>query len=297
MSGKQAKSSSQFDWATVVTINPVTIELDSAPGVTIDDGIDNLTGSVAEGNRVRVHIVNGRAYIYANPSLARTETSLTHSALRTVQTIAERDALYNQMISDGARPSITPISILVKDHDRVYLTYGAGWELQGEPAGMIAPYAGASAPAGWLLCQGQAVSRTTYAALFAVTGTTYGTGDGSTTFNLPNLQGRVPVGLQSSDTDFNTRGKTGGAKTHTLTTAQIPAHKHDLNQTGRQSHTIAWGDAGANVHWNTIASSGPPPSNNLTTRQGTWVDTMNTGGGQAHPNLQPYLVVNYIIRS
>lgn len=65
-------------------------------------------------------------------------------------------------------------------------------------SGMISPYAGASAPAGFLLCDGSAVSRTTYAALFSIISTTYGVGDGSTTFNLPNLQGRIPVGKENA---------------------------------------------------------------------------------------------------
>lgn len=62
------------------------------------------------------------------------------------------------------------------------------------PVGTIAPFAGNTAPPGWLLCYGQAISRTTYAALFAVTGTTFGAGDGSTTFNLPDCRGRLPLG-------------------------------------------------------------------------------------------------------
>jgi microcystin-dependent protein len=94
-------------------------------------------------------------------------------------------------------------------------------------------YAAATAPAGWLNCDGSAVSRTTYADLFAVTSTTYGVGNGTTTFNLPDLRGRIPVGLDNmGGTDAgrlsvaNTLGGTGGTETHTLTSAQIPAHSH-----------------------------------------------------------------------
>lgn len=82
------------------------------------------------------------------------------------------------------------------------------------PVGMISIHAGADAPAGWLLCQGQAVSRTTYSQLFGVVSTTYGSGDGSTTFNLPNLKGRVVVGIDSAQTQFDARGETGGDMTH-----------------------------------------------------------------------------------
>ena len=95
------------------------------------------------------------------------------------------------------------------------------------PAGVINMYGGSSAPTGWLLCDGSAVSRTTYSELFTAISTTYGSGDGSTTFNVPNLSGKVPVGKDSADTDFDTLGETGGSKTHTLTTAQLPSHTHN----------------------------------------------------------------------
>ena len=84
------------------------------------------------------------------------------------------------------------------------------------PTGGVTMYGAGSAPSGWLLCDGTAVSRTTYAALFAVISTTYGVGNGSTTFNLPNLKGKVPVGLDSADTAFDVLGETSGSKTHTL---------------------------------------------------------------------------------
>jgi microcystin-dependent protein len=100
-------------------------------------------------------------------------------------------------------------------------------------AGVLAPYAGSSAPSGWLLCYGQAVSRTTYAALFTVLSTTYGAGDGSTTFNLPDLRGRSVFGKDDmggstaarlgSIITGTTLGATGGTERHTLTTAQLPS--------------------------------------------------------------------------
>lgn len=100
-------------------------------------------------------------------------------------------------------------------------------------AGMM-PYAGTSAPLGWLLCDGSAVSRVTYADLFAVIGVIYGIGDGATTFNLPNLNGRVPVGAGSytdsvSGPITRSLGQVGGAEAHVLTTAQMPTHSHIIN--------------------------------------------------------------------
>jgi microcystin-dependent protein len=112
------------------------------------------------------------------------------------------------------------------------------------PAGMIAPYAGATAPSGWLMADGSAVSRTTYAALYAALGgasSPYGQGDGSTTFNLPNLKGRVPVGVDAAQTEFDARAETGGAKTHTLTTSEMPSHTHSATH----DHTASSGTESA----------------------------------------------------
>lgn len=94
------------------------------------------------------------------------------------------------------------------------------------PLGAIFEYAGATAPTKWLLCQGQAISRTTYADLFAVIGTRYGAGDGATTFNLPDKRSNVGVGLDSRDTKFNTLGKKYGEKTHKLVYDELPVLQH-----------------------------------------------------------------------
>lgn len=98
------------------------------------------------------------------------------------------------------------------------------------PPGVVSPYAGSSAPSGWLLCDGSTKSQTTYAALYAVIGATYNTGsEGAGNFRLPNMKGKVPVGLDSAQTEFDVLGETGGAKTVTLTAAEsgLPAHSHD----------------------------------------------------------------------
>lgn len=107
------------------------------------------------------------------------------------------------------------------------------------PAGVMVDYGGTSAPSGWLLCNGAAISRTTYAALFAAIGTAYGTGDGSTTFNIPDRRGKFSLGLAASGTG-STLGGTGGSIDHTHS---VPAHYHgmgtgaDLNITSGGAHT------------------------------------------------------------
>lgn len=152
------------------------------------------------------------------------------------------------------------------------------------PVGGVQAYAGSTAPNGYLLCDGQAVSRTTYADLFNVIGTTYGTGDGSTTFNVPNLKGKVLVGYNSSETEFNTLGKTDGEKKHSLTTAEMPTHNHQL-----------WDAAGGNVTFPAYTSkSNSNTGGSVTTAWGSV--TTYAGEGQPHNILQPYLVMNYIIK-
>lgn len=103
------------------------------------------------------------------------------------------------------------------------------------PPGVYMPFGGSTAPTGWLSCDGAAISRTTYASLFAAIGTTYGVGDGSTTFNLPNMGDRIPVGKSGTRTLGTTGGTSsvtpsGSVANTTLTTAQLANHSHLINQ-------------------------------------------------------------------
>jgi len=190
------------------------------------------------------------------------------------------------------------------------------------PSGTINQTARATAPAGYLLCDGSAISRTTYSSLFDAIGTAYGVGNGSTTFNIPNLQGRVPVGRDSAQTEFDTLGETGGAKTHTLTVTEMPSHTHTQNS---HNHTQNSHNHSQNAHshstFNQIIGLGgfgqaspifgnavtdvqtrntdaTTATNNATTatNQATTATNQNTGGGGAHNNLQPYVVLNYMIK-
>lgn len=160
---------------------------------------------------------------------------------------------------------------------------------QATPVGTVNAYAGATAPDGWLLCNGAAVSRTTYAALYAVIGTTYGAGDGSTTFNVPNLTNRVPVGSGGT----YSAGNTGGAATVTLSESQIPAHTH--GSVADHTHSVPRGAANATV----ASGSGATVANTTATSTGGAGGHTHSsvGGGAAHENMPPYLALPYIVRA
>lgn len=114
------------------------------------------------------------------------------------------------------------------------------------PTGCVKMFAGSSPPSSWLICDGSAVSRTTYANLFSVIGTTYGAGDTSTTFNLPNMQGNVVVGAGAT---YN-RGNTGGHATTALTTNELPTHTHTgtTDASGAHAHTGTTDTVGGHTH-------------------------------------------------
>ena len=121
------------------------------------------------------------------------------------------------------------------------------------PAGVIHMFAGSISPSGWLICDGSAVSRTVYADLFKVIGTTYGAGDGNTTFSLPDMRGRTPVGVgQGVGLTARTLGGTVGQENSSLIEANLPAHAHSFTPSGsltsESSHTHTSPNAGGHIH-------------------------------------------------
>ena len=151
------------------------------------------------------------------------------------------------------------------------------------PLGTILEYSGGTAPKGYMICDGSAISRTKYLKLFKLIGTTYGSGDGSTTFNIPDKRGKIGVGYDSTNTNFNALGKTGGEETHTLTISEIPSHTHTI-----PIGSFVNGDEQTNVKKGGHISETRP--------QGINYSSNDAGGGQSHNNLQPYITLNYIIK-
>jgi microcystin-dependent protein len=180
------------------------------------------------------------------------------------------------------------------DFDGQYLT-----DVEGINTGVIVPWTDSSIPSGFLECNGTAVSRSTYATLFAVIGTTYGSGNGSTTFTLPDLQDNTPIGKSptkalastgGSNTATSTGNIGGSAANTTLTSPQLPSHAHNTQASITASND--WTNA-AQIYY--VDKSG---------------GTSGTGGGGAHSHnlsanftgdassvLQPYTTVIYIIKT
>ena len=191
-----------------------------------------------------------------------------------------------------------PVSSAVKGYSEVLRTSsGTAWRVwssdtsvalvtanDGLPVGTYVDGAWTTAPAGYLLANGAAVSRTTYANLFAVIGTTYGAGNGSTTFNLPDTRGRVTVD-QSSDAEFDVIGEKQGERQHTLTIAEMPSHSHSM------PNVISWpinANAPEHIANNWGSSSWPQ----VVGVSGTYA----TGGGGSHNVIQPSIVVKRAIK-
>ena len=175
------------------------------------------------------------------------------------------------------------------------------------PAGVFMPYGGSTAPTGWLLCDGSAVSRATYAALFAAIGTTYGVGNGTTTFNLPDARGRVVGGAGTgSGLTARTAGTTDGAETVTLSAAQsgVPAHSHGITDPGHAHGVYLAGtsETGGSsfVLRNVGTAQGPAYFDGFTNGKTTGITVNNataTAASASHTNVQPTLWASYIIKA
>ncbi|HAO43996.1 MAG TPA: phage tail protein [Afipia sp.] len=201
-----------------------------------------------------------------------------------------------------------------------YNNSDAAWYLRGYylnpfsvPLGGGLDYWGASVPnTSFAFPIGQAISRTTYSALFALIGTTHGTGDGSTTFNLPDKTGRVSAMKEASATRLTSSyfggnssnlGAVGGSESHTLTSSQIPAHTHpnSLNESAH-SHSLQSGLYVFNGGGVGLTGGAQPGGTSASLSTGsattgiTITNAANTGGGGAHNNVQPTIICNYIMR-
>jgi microcystin-dependent protein len=167
------------------------------------------------------------------------------------------------------------------------------------PTGVVLPFAGSIAPTGYLMAQGQLVDRVAYAALFGVIGTTYGAGDGSTTFALPDLRSRVPLGAgQGAGLRDRPIGSAGGREDATL-----PSHAHGASAGGMSAqhvHSVSMSDAGGLAGGGSLVRKGGVPGENTggASSDHSHAVTVNASGADpADANTAPYVAVNYLIRT
>lgn len=166
------------------------------------------------------------------------------------------------------------------------------------PIGAIQSYGGNVAPSGWLICDGRAISRAEYSELFYVIGTTYGSGDGSTTFNVPDLKGRVLVGVGESSATGHTNhtlGQKGGEETHTLTESELPYIDGNFTCHGQENGSIFYHKAGHAT--GDVASTYQSVGVKYGGATSITSPGFAFGGDSSHNIMQPYTVANYIIKA
>lgn len=251
----------------------------------------------------------GYTKLSSSTSSTSTDLAATPSAVKSAYDLANSKSTVSvsQTISSGTEiGSVTVNGTATK----LYAPSGGGAEA-GITAGVITPYAGSTAPTGWLMCDGSAVSRTTYSELFSVIGTTYGAGDGSTTFNVPDLTGRFALGSgEPNDNNVHAwgdnltydgtnkydepRGNMGGESHHQLTKDQLPKIQGEAR--------MGWTDSSAagimvGASGDIYATRSGTTYYVGATSSGSYYNTIgiNVGNNKSHNNMPPYTAVNYII--
>jgi microcystin-dependent protein len=217
----------------------------------------------------------------------------------------------NLELQSGVLIQGTPYVASYNNSDGAWYLQGGFANPYGIPLGGVLPYIGASAPnSAFVLPFGQAISRTTYATLFSLVSTTFGAGDGSTTFNVPDLRGRSVFGqdnmggsaanritVAGGNFDGTALGGTGGAQNHTLTTPEIPSHNHGVTDPGHThtTTTTIWNSTFAPTGAGTTANFSNAGANAINSAT-TGISIQSAGGGGAHPILSPAMTLPYILR-
>lgn len=184
---------------------------------------------------------------------------------------------------------------------RLWTRSGGADDLIAEtnPPGLLALYGAPIAPTGWLLCDGADVSRQSFSRLFAIIGTTWGTGNGTTTFSLPDFRGRVPIGAGlGSGLTNRILAASGGEEDHVLTEAELAIHDHSVTDP-THAHPAASGSfvvtGGVAVYEDGITTAGTAEASTAASTTGVTVD--NAGSDIAHNNMQPFAVATMIIKT
>lgn len=255
---------------SVLSVKVNSLDATYLTSTTIGRGLQRVSG-----NQTIQIATPGPELTFSGDTLYITPAGVSNDKLAVMPADTVKAKLYN---------AGTPVDVPLSEFAASIKPYVVeAVQATGVPTGTVLDFAGTTAPAGYLLCQGQAVSRATYANLFTVIGTTWGAGDGTTTFNIPDFRRRVAVGSGGTATATlgNAIGNIGGEEDHALTTSEIPSHTHSFTDTyGRQSGGYRGGGGSNALEYN--ISSG--------------ASTNAAGGNGAHNNIQPSVVVNKIIK-
>lgn len=279
----------QLDQSTNI-VAAATTNLGNATGNAVT--VTHASGTVAITSFGGTSLQSG-AELTITWSVSGGSLSVTHNATSLILPSAA-----NLPIADGDVWKVQKISDSLAYWRVVDVTKADGTAVVregGVPVGVMLDFGGTDAPEGYLLCDGSNVNRTTYAALFAVIGTNFGNGNGSTTFTLPDSRRRVAVGAGGTGTSElgNTVGSTGGSETHTLSEAEMPSHTHIQNA---HSHPQRLATGTISSGPNITAGTSPNALQNQNNTASATATNQNTGGGGAHNNMQPSLVVTKIIK-
>ena len=288
--------------------------------ITNDGNVGIGTTSVSS----KLHVVGGSIYVIHNTGSPRLllgdstssghyseiQHSSSNDQLRLITNSNTRIAI-NKDGKVGINTTSPEETLHVNGNLKVTGTVDVGSSGFSVSSGFILSFGGGTAPSGWLECNGQAVSRSTYSDLFAIVGTIYGAGDGSTTFNVPDLQGRVIMGeggntVGRTPADLESVGDTGGSQTATLVVDNLPSHSHQTFAPGSailglgpfsgrctagQSNRVQLDRGGYSGRGCRSGGGSFFSVASVTNNTGT------AGAGTAHNNIQPSTVIMYLIKT
>ncbi len=313
ISGMTEALNTKMDKAGGTFTGPVTF----ADNITVQSGklISNVTVPTADA-----HLTNK---LYVDTASTADRNRANHTGAQAISTItglqAALDAKTNTSgstmsgVLNMSNNRISNVANPAASGDAISWAFLALWL----PTGVTVPYAGSAAPNGeWLLCAGQAVSRTTYARLFSITGTRFGAGDGSSTFNVPDLRERVVAGgggnvgrLSMVGMNGSALGQVGGSDRHTLSQAEMPAHAHagsgNTSTNGGHTHNVDIVGGYDSDHANNVTRGSNRTDRNQTYGTSYAGDHFHSfsfatdvrGSNAAHANVQPTMIMNYLIKT